>query len=152
MVRHATIDDIPQLLDLGETFYSCTKLAKYIPYDRESTAIFLNAILESDVSVMFVSEGVAGVRGAIAGMVTPAYWNRSKMMAQQLFLYQDSHGMAALELVRAWENWATIKQAVCILSGYKDATPKLGDTRRFLHNLHYEDLEHSCIKGVTPCP
>ena len=153
MVRLAVEQDIPRLVELGESFYNATRLADYINYDPVSTGEFLHSLIAGAVSVVFVSERNGLVVGSIAGCVVPCYWNKTQSIAQQLFFYlEPAHrGSAALGLIRAWEVWAVTLGASTILSGSKSENNELGMTRRFLTRLGYAPLEETCIKGAMSC-
>lgn len=99
MIRSATLDDIPALLEMGERFAAKAKLADHVGYD--------SANMETTFAFMVNDENyclLIGEAGAIGGAKAPHPFNYSHWIAQELFWW--SEGREGLRLLAAFEEWA----------------------------------------------
>lgn len=104
-IRKATLDDMPQLLAMGEQF------AQYAPFDveysPEGTAAFLAALMES--GLVMVAEQDDRITGAIVGALAPMWYSPGNLIASELAWWVDSEhrgSRAAIQLIKAFEAWA----------------------------------------------
>lgn len=97
MIRAATLDDIPQLLAMGQRFADLAGLVDHVGYEPADMAETFRLLIEGHVIFM----GEAGALGAMAG---PHPFNHSHIIAQELFWW--SEGREGLRLLAAFEDWA----------------------------------------------
>lgn len=95
MIRRATLDDMPRILDLGAEFLSFGPYA-WVPLDRDAFAESAAKMIE--VGVIFLAED-----GMLGGVFYPFYFNPSIKLAAELFWYSPKNGR---ELREAFEDWA----------------------------------------------
>lgn len=99
MIREATPDDIPALLEMGGRFAAKAKLSEHCGYDCNSMAKTFAAMIEGEHFCLFI-----GDRGAIGGIKAPHPFNHAKLMADELFWW--SEGPDGADLLEAYEEWA----------------------------------------------
>ena len=112
-IRKATPDDIPRLMVMGEQF------AKYAPFDvefsPEGAAAFVAGLME--IGLVLVAEQDGEILGGILGALTPMWYSPSNLMASELAWWvapEHRGGRAALQLLRAFEDWAKASGAKVI--------------------------------------
>lgn len=111
MIRPATIDDIPRIVDLGKMLHQESRYAP-ISFNEEKVATLMRYLIEKD-GVVFVAEVDGEIVGGIAGAITE-FWFSSETQAfdYSFFLAPEArHGMQAVRLMSAFENWARIHGA-----------------------------------------
>ncbi|MGB1214785.1 MAG: hypothetical protein ACPG4X_15575 [Pikeienuella sp.] len=96
MIRKATTQDIPGVVDFGARFHAQSQ--QPFPYDTEAVAEFVGNIIKSPVGAIFLSE-----TGMIGGVLTPAYCAPDWLMAVELFWWAEKGGV---KLLKAFEVWA----------------------------------------------
>ena len=92
--RPATIDDLPQLLEMGRKFHAMGPHKG--PYVEADVSDMIAGLLRG--GGVFIHD-----HGMIGGMMVPAYCGKSWVMAVELFWWADRHGLA---LLLAFEEWA----------------------------------------------
>lgn len=136
MIRAATLDDIPALLEMGRRFSNKAELAEHVGYDAASMEATFHALIEGGHPV-FISE-----RGAIGGTSTPHPFNHSHIMGQELFWW--SEGGDGLRLLKAFEGWCADNchslRMITLEAIEPERTGKLYERRG------YRPLEHGYIK------
>lgn len=85
MIRAAAPTDIFRILEMGAAFFAEAGWAKHAEFDRDSFAYSCGLIM--DHGVFLVAERDDGIIGMVAAGVSPAYWNRQVLTAQELFWY-----------------------------------------------------------------
>lgn len=113
MVREATVDDVPRLVELGQRFFEETELGAVTSYDPESAAKSFCGMIELPQAGVFVLEVDGEVVGLIAGLVAPYLFN-AELTGQELLWYvEPAHrgGRQSLRLVRVLEEWARMQGA-----------------------------------------
>lgn len=136
MIRAATLDDIPALLDMGERFSQKAKLANSVGYDPASMADTFQAMIEGGHPIFI------GERGAIGATSTPHPFNHAHIHAQELFWWSEGgEGLALLnELERHCEDHCH-SLAMITLEAIEP-----GRTGQLYKKLGYVPLEHSYVK------
>lgn len=99
MIRAATIDDIPALVEMGREFHSMSGMA--CGFDSAAFSQMLKNMIVDDGAAVFRGEG-----GFIGGVVTPAYLDPSWKMAVELFWW--SSGGEGVRLLTAFEDWSQL--------------------------------------------
>ena len=123
MIRKATINDMPDVLRMGQEFY---KEAPYsIPFDVDSLRETVIEFIEADEAdaILLVSEVDGKTVGMLAGVLTPLYYNKSYKQAQEYWWWVDKDFRGSKEgvsLFEAYESWATFygacQMSVCTMT------------------------------------
>ena len=95
MIRDATADDLPRLLEMGEKFFNTAGWPEVVEWDVQSVEIMLLNLISSDNGVLLViDEGE--VTGMAAAMLFPFYFNLNHKCGQELFWWVEAGGALAL--------------------------------------------------------
>lgn len=140
MIRPATLDDIPALLDMGHRFAAKARLVDHVGYDPESLERTLAHLIESDTGVVVIGE-----HGAAGGMVHPHPFNHAITVGQELFWWSEGgEGLALFDALEAAarEAGAVYWTMITLEAIRPQATGKLYERRG------YRPLEHSYIKRL----
>ncbi len=100
MIRQATVDDVQTAVEMGARFHAYSPW-RDIPYDRTAMAGVMASLIEQ--GGLFLTDD-----GFIGGVVSPAYFSPSCVIATELFWYAPS-GDGGLR--QAFEDWARSKGA-----------------------------------------
>jgi hypothetical protein len=117
VIRAATEDDIPRLLEMGAKFAERAKLNDHVGYDPASMAETFRAMIEGDNFCLFVGDA-----GALGGIVAPHPFNYAQMIADELFWW--SEGREGLALLKAYEEWAGSHGAVIRMTALEAVEPE----------------------------
>ena len=105
-IRQAERADIIHFLRLGRRFADFADE----PFDRESATQHMEWLIDSDNTVAFMAIDIEGaVLGICGGVHIPTLWDRSKLMATELWWYVDPDSRNAgvgTALMNALESWA----------------------------------------------
>lgn len=85
MIRRAVPEDIHAILAMGQAFFEETGWDKHADFDARSFAYSCGLIM--DHGVFLVAERDGQPVGMAAAGISPAYWNRNVLTAQELFFY-----------------------------------------------------------------
>lgn len=96
MMRRATLEDIPDLVDMGRKFHAAKQ--NLYPFVSDDTIAFFAGVIES--GAVFRSDS-----GFIAGTAAGAPSNQSYKTAYELFWWSESRGEGR-RLRQAFEEWA----------------------------------------------
>lgn len=136
MIRTATLDDIPRILELGESLHQTSDFRR-LPFDREKVETLISGLV-SGVGVVFVSEIDGIITGGIAGGLTEFWFCREKVAFDfSFFIHSDYRGgMSAPRLIIAFCEWAKLNGAREIHMGittgiHVDATSRLYEKMGF---------------------
>lgn len=150
MIRPATIDDIPRIVELGAMLHAESDEYRDIGYDRGKVAETMAGLMqESGVIFLYVSGGE--IIGGLAGALTEFWFSREKIAGDySLFVHPDHrHGMIAVKLVLAFHAWAKMLGARQVKMGVTtgialDGTSNLYQSLGMRHcgNLFVKDLNH----------
>lgn len=103
MIRKATAQDIPLIVELGAEFLAVSPHA-WIPLDRDAFTEFAGRLVEH--GVVFLSED-----GMIGGLLSPFFFNPAVTTAAELFWFARKEGR---QLREAFEAWAKDQGAACM--------------------------------------
>lgn len=95
MIRRATLDDVPEIVDLGARFLAYSR-HRDIPLDRAAFGNFAAGMIDS--GVIFLSD-----EGMIGAVRCPLYFNPAVIVAAEVFWFAPKEGQA---LKAAFEQWA----------------------------------------------
>lgn len=150
-VRTATVEDIPSYMDLAEAFVATTPISHLVPFDRDSTAAFVEGALGSDNMVVLVAEDDGEIVGITAALTYPMYFNPSKLVAQELWWYikPDARGGTASKLLfQAIEKWGKSKQAEAMFMIALD-NDRVTTMAKMYGRLGYAPTERVFVKGLN---
>ena len=136
MIRPATLQDIPKLLEMGRKFSERAKLSDHVGYDPHSMVQTFEALIEGGHPVFI------GERGAIGATSTPHPFNHEHIHAQELFWW--SEGREGLALLKALEAHCDEHCHSLQMITLEAVEPER--TGRLYERLGYRPLEHSYIK------
>lgn len=117
MIRPATHEDIPRLVELGAIMHSTTNY-NHLVYMPEKTGAFLGTLINGE-GVMFVAEVGGLLVGGLAGGLTEQWFN-SDLIAFDYCLFVEPgrrQGLIAVKLVLAFQEWARLQGAKQIHMG-----------------------------------
>ena len=137
MIREATLDDIPALLDMGAKFAERADLAAHVGYDPASMAATFAAMIERDEFCLFIGDA-----GALGGMVAPHPFNHAQAIADELFWW--SEGRDGLRLLEAYEEWATERGAIVRMTALEAVNPDR--MQKFYERRGYRPLERAFVR------
>lgn len=103
MIRQATVDDLPRLLEMAETFWSISPWAK-MGLERDDVAICAQLERAIEQGGCFV-----GRVGGIFGFLAPIWASPGNMIAVELAWWGPGEGR---QLREAFEGWARERGAV----------------------------------------
>jgi len=90
MIRAATLDDIPALMDMGQKFSKAAKLASNVGYDPASMATTFERIIVGEQPVFMTD------KAAIGAIVFEHPFNFAHKAAQELFWWSEGRDGIAL--------------------------------------------------------
>lgn len=130
MIRPATHDDIPRLVELGAILHATSSYAG-TALSPEKVATFLGQLIDG-AGVVFAAEVSGQVVGGFAGAVTEQWFNND-LIAYDYTLFVEPgkrQGMVAIKLILAFQEWAKAMGAKEVHMGIttgirKDSTAKL---------------------------
>lgn len=139
--RPAELRDIPVLIEMGRKFHSVSGYDD-VPYD-EATMVDLFFELIRVGGLFVVGEKPVGMIGGIA---FPVFFNRGRLMAQELFWWSESAG-AGKALLNAFEAWAKDVGAERVLMMSLDALEG-GRVGEILKRRGYLPAESNYMKVI----
>lgn len=91
MIRDATADDIPDLVEMGRRFHGESPYGSVVPFDEESFAMTLDYLIREGALLVVEDGKPIGMAG---GLVFPLFFNLSHRAGQELFwwLYPEHRG------------------------------------------------------------
>lgn len=128
MIRLATKDDIPRLVELGVEFHALAKAT--IPYDPPTFGAMLGGLLDNPACVIFVSERDGVVVGSIGGILAPVLFNLTVTNVSEVFWFVAAAYRGRSDgqrLIDALEAWAKERKAATITMIALAAHPIIGD-------------------------
>lgn len=87
MIRKATHDDIPRIVEMSDKFYAQTRYVDIAPMAKESAAGLAILMMESGVMLLAESEGI--VVGMVGLFIEPFTFNIAKTMATEIVWWVD---------------------------------------------------------------
>lgn len=138
MIRTATKDDLPLIVDLAAEFLSYSPHA-WMEIDREAFAEAAGRLIDG-AGIIFLSDD-----GFIGGVLTACYFNPATTLASELFWFARKEGP---ELLAAFEAWARESGASAITtSGLADGHERA--IRRVFARNGYVASEIAFTKRIT---
>jgi GNAT superfamily N-acetyltransferase len=144
MIRQATLEDIPKIVEMGSQFYELVDLP--VSYDPLSVAETMKSLIDSDLGAIFVDDKI---NGAIGALLYPHYFNHNTLTGGELFWWvnPEHRGRLGSQLLDTMEEWvesmgATSFQMIA-LEEYKPSA--IG---KIYENRGYRPLEHTYLRVI----
>lgn len=138
MIRPATNDDIPRIIELGHLLHQTSSYAS-MTFDPGMAASFIESLI-SGLGVVFVADVGGVIVGGIAGGITEQ-WFSSDLLAFDYSFFIDPKvrsGITATRLMLTFTEWARLKGAKNIQIGITTGINEEG-TARFYRSLGFVD-------------
>lgn len=140
MIRRATIDDLPFMLNIGAEFFSYSPWVDIGEYCRARTSNMLTSIIESEDGFAAVSE-----YGLICGCIANVPFAKNIRLAHEMFWW--SNGNDGMKLLKAFEDWAVEKEVLGIVLSHMSA--RRGETiQRAFKRKGYVEHENYYIRRL----
>jgi len=107
MIKIATLDDIPRMLELGRELHEESRFSAY-PFNEEKTNKFFETVIDNGDNCVFLSVKNGEIVGGFIGGVAP-HWSCDFVSAfdYTLFIHKSHrNGTTAIKLIIAYEDWA----------------------------------------------
>lgn len=138
MIRPATLDDIPALLDLGEEFAREAGVIERTGWNEQDVSALLVTLIESPDGIVMVSES-----GMIGGYVAGHPFNQETRMFVELFWRaKDGQGKALLEAAEAAARARGASKSIMV------AMHGMERTERLYGRLNYRPVEAQFMKEL----
>lgn len=150
MIRHATLDDLPDIVVMGRQFFDVSGFAEFAEWDSASFQITATALINGTINggLLVVEDGsIIGMAGCI---IFPLFCNHAKQVGQEVFWWvapEKRSGIGAT-LLRELEADARRKGADIFLSG-QIAGQRDAAFARVYARRGYRPAETSYIKGLA---
>ncbi len=140
MIREATADDIPAIMEMGKRFADDAGVTAQVGWDDESVTATLHHLIDSDDGILLV-----GDNGMIGGLIYPHPYNRAVRVFQEFFW--RSEGREGLRLYKAAINQA---KAMGASLGVMIATDEMEPeaTGRLYERLGYQPAERHYMRKL----
>lgn len=148
MIRTATIEDIPRIVELGRMLHAESAEYRDISYDQDKVAETMIDAIERR-GVVFVYERDGAIIGGVAGVITEYWFSREKIAGDYSVFVEPAHrnGLITVRLILAFKAWARrlgarqVKMGVTTgITGADRLYQSLG--MRHCGNLFVEDLSN----------
>lgn len=147
MIRPATPEDIPRLVELGAMLHSMSSFSS-MAFSPEKTAVFLEQLI-GGLGVVFVSVSGDRIVGGMAGAVMEQ-WFSQELIAYEYAVFVEPtrrHGLIAKRLIETFEQWAIIVGAKRMHIGIGTGLNVEG-TSRLYRALGFNDYGPQFIKEL----
>lgn len=118
-IRVANPDDLPRILDLGESLHKESPRWSRLSFNRTKAEAFMRMLLTDPRGVIFVAERDGVVVGGIAGWAEE-HWCSDDITANEVsfFMAPEARGsMAATRLICALRAWGEMRGAKWLHAG-----------------------------------
>lgn len=114
IIRHATGDDMPKLVELGQQFAEASPYYEY--YDEDQFISIVYRLLSMETAACFVAEKDSELIGFIYGMLSHLWFNQGVPVVGELawWVTPDQRGRAGILLLKELEQWARERKAVIL--------------------------------------
>jgi len=101
MIREATKEDLPALLEMGLKFHAMS--GHPMGFDGDAVSAFMISLIDNEAGCLLMTD-----KGAIGGVLAPAWCDPEWLMAIELFWWAEGGG---LKLMSEFEKWAESRGA-----------------------------------------
>lgn len=149
IVRRSIITDEPDLVRMGQSFWSETPLSAYSVFNPECLIDFIRAASMTETASIWVAEDGGKVIGAVGGIVYPLFFS-GDLVAQELFWWVDPDSRmseASKLLYNELEAWAKDRGAVA-LSMIAIENGKAERVGNIYKRKGFIPTEHAYVRGL----
>lgn len=143
MIREATLDDVPRLVEMGCEFINGSRYRAAVKPDPASIAQMIRGLIELPYGLVLVSDMSGEVTGMI-GVIATMHPMSSEAVMSEMFWYvtpeHRGHGVRLLKAAEAWGRAHGVKKAIMI-----SPTKKVS---AFYRRAGYSLLETQFIKSL----
>ena len=131
MIRVATHEDVPRLVELGRLLHDSSSYA-HLGYDEDKVAQQCMRLMDSD-GIVFVAVKDGQIVGFFGGSIAEQWFSRDKVAFDfSFFVHPDHrHGITAVKLIQAFTMWAKDQGATQIRMGITTDVNVEGTTRLY---------------------
>jgi GNAT superfamily N-acetyltransferase len=127
MIRAATIQDVPELMDMGLRFVAQTAYADYLKPDKLTIFNTLTHLIESPNGIVLVNDDAGPLTGAILGALFPHFVTGEIVCGELAWWVEpEARGQTGTRLLHALEDAAKAKGAVRINVAQPPGNPGVG--------------------------
>lgn len=105
MIRDATQDDIPRLVEMGRQFFSVSGYPGFAEFDESSFRETLGKLMDGDDGTVLIADLDGRTVGMVGVFLFPFWFNRHHTTSTELFWWCEGKGMG-MELFKVGEAWA----------------------------------------------
>lgn len=144
MIRQATVDDIPRVVEMGRRLNQESSY-QHVEYSPERVAETCKVMISAGFFVVAEKEG--HVVGAMMGDVYTPWYSTDKLGLDYTFYVEPEHrnGLMAVKMVKMFEEW-------CIGMGAKQIRPGVGTGNpsavRLYNALGYKQVGAWFLKDI----
>lgn len=119
MIRAATPEDIPRMVDLGRVMHGESPTFCRVRFDADKLAATIASTITSAGGFAYVAEQGDAVVGGMLAMITPHYFSHDLVACDLALFMAPEHrgGMAAVRLLVLYVQWARSVGAVLVQLG-----------------------------------
>lgn len=137
MIRPATLEDMPRVVELGAEFLAVGPYA-WVPLDRDAFAAAAAKMIEVGI-ILLADDGLLGA------VLYPFYFNPAVKLAAELFWYSPKNGRALREAFEAWAIAQGCAGVTCSgLANAREAT-----VRKLFGRAGYQATEVAFVKRFS---
>lgn len=150
MIRPATIDDVPRLIQMGRKFHEEALADKGLGYAPLDLIKYYITLMESPIAIFLVADVEDKVVGSIGGMIVPWNMDFSQLILMEQWWWVDPDyrgGKVALDLEEGFIQWGKDNGAnrIIMVSIILD---KEETVKRYYKRRGYKYLETHFIKEI----
>lgn len=144
MIRNATVNDIPKMIEIGKNLANSTTY-KSVNYSEERIEATIKILIEHGFCV--VAEKNGEVVGSMMGDVYTPWYSNDRMGIDYVLYIEREHrnGLLAVKMIKKFEQW-------CISMGVKQIRPGIGtgdkNAIRMYKALGYQSVGEWFLKDV----
>lgn len=146
MLRIATIEDIPYVLEFCKEFQQTTEY-KELKFDEDKVTAFLSSLIDNDKSIIILLVNKDDIPvGALIGTSEEVIFGRDNIAIEIMYWVNPEYrGINSWDLVNAYVYWANkLKCTICSLSSLEGEYVNKLDIK--YKQLGFQPAEHSYFK------
>ena len=151
MIRQATLEDIPEMVRMGQAFYDYADFGnRGLAVDHKAFGELLANLMQMKESVLLVAEDKGQLVGAIGGMMAPWILNYSQQLLTELWWWvmpEHQKGGIGIKLIEAFQAEGKARGASHVIM-VTLAGDKEGKLMSVYSKMGFNHLEHHFIKEL----
>ena len=143
-IRHATLDDLPRLVEMGQRFQAETVYAKHTAWDTAQMIDTATRLITQDTGLVLVSECDGHVIGMLGAVLFKHHMTALLTVAELFFWVEPEHRGHGVRFMKRAEQWAREHGAVAL-----QMIAPMPDVEKLYRRLGYAAIEVSFEKTLT---